>query len=354
MATAADAKIVQELANDLRRLAPQLPERNVSQIIGESELDPDLHGTDPIFTSDVANVYLGDPELDESVTTPPILTVSFPDERIQAFKRAGAALAKDLGTARNLSSSKLREAGLFPSTTSQSTKDNVEGVIADSVRTVAAWHEIGSGKKSGFGTFALVAGLGIGVLLLLRKKPEGALTGSKLDEVPFGALSSKSRSMRVGLMGGIAGLGALGGSKIIKDSVFGPIVGGALGATAFAALASEKFEINLVNLALYGGASGLAGSLASDQLTSDSKKSNPFSYFARAGAGAFFGGAGASLGVDGVVPPELKVRDDLTAGDAPAAEISEANMPLLADGVSLVGAEDIPDTAIDTNGFVDL
>lgn len=207
-----------------------------------------------------------------------------------------------------------------------------------------------SGKKA-----LMYGALGVGALYLLRKKagPQEAddyatMQGyKKADEIPFGALGSKSRSLRVALMGGAAGIGALGAQFLLKDVVFGPIVGGVFGATAFAALAEQRFILELPKIAVYGGASGLAGAVLADQFTADADPGKIGSFFGRAGLGAFFGGATSSLTLDTVAPPELKVVDDLD--DAKPSDVSiSGDLPELGD-VDLVPG--VPPGARDVSGF---
>lgn len=259
---------------------------------------------------------------------------------ITQLSSVALALVRDIG----IGPPEARKRGIWP----EGENETVGEALQKTLRLLATWESLPMPGRKGLpiGKTLLYAGLGVGALMLLRPKSDAT---EALAEVPFGALGSKSRSLRVGLMGGVAGLGAIAGSMAMKDSVFGPALGGALGATAFAALATQRFELDLPRLALYGGASGLAGGVLADQFVTDVDESNPLLYYARAAAGAFFGGAASSLTVDSFAPPEFKVRDDLTEAEPAKVSVSGGDdLPAF----SVVDAP--PADAVDLNGFIDL
>lgn len=274
------------------------------------------------------------------------------DEPSAPFVRLPQSFIDEWDAAIEAVKAEMRKVGIEPAGFNTELLDRSMGTpIRQAERLLRAWRKHAVTRPP-LGKVLLFAGLGIGALWVFGKKKRGEDDDEGMEALPFGALSSKSRSLRVGLMGGLSGLSALGGSFVFKDSLFGPIAGGTLGAFAFAALSKERFELDLPKIAVYGGASGLSGAVIADQFTADVGEGKTGAFATRAALGAFFGGAGAALGVDEIIPPEFKVRDDLREGSPAPVEINA--LPSLGKDVSLVDESDVPDDAIDAQGFVQL
>lgn len=341
MATEQDAIVVETFAETIERLGSTVPVGARSRIRRQSTFDPDIDAPGAV--------------------TPRVQEIFIADALADRFNAAAGRIAKEVGEKKGLSTRQLRDQGLWPRVGApvlvdgQTVQDEIRGLAQQARAQATMWRAMQPGKardpkpKQG-NTLLWAGGLALAGVWLLKQMGED--TEETMGEVPFGALSqaSKSRSLRVGLLGGVAGLGALGGSYVLKDTLFGPITGGIVGATAAAALSQDKFQLDIPQLAIYGAASGISGALLADQFTADADPKKLGSFFSRAALGAFFGGGAAALAADGLVPMELRLIDD--DGPEPPAPVDIEGAQPLPEGLSLVDAP--PDEAVDVSGFVNL